>query len=181
MNCHRPAAPAVEAPAAETPAAQAVEAVVEPAEPVEAPAKPAEPEIPATQVIETATPALPAVPEAQATPAAPAGITFRVTPPATARVVNPESVEAASAKAASTKRTMNEALDKARGELGAGRENSGETIQIAAPEVDFGGAPEAPIIPETSALPPDEPPATFVKVPEIPVVPAISLENTEKK
>lgn len=179
-----PVAAPVTAPAPEAPA---VEVTAEPAAPAEKPAAPAEPGIPATQVIETVTTAKPAAPEApaapavQAAPEAHAGITFHITPPATDKVVNPESVEAASTKAAATKRTMKEALDKARNELGASRDNAGEAIQLPAPEVDFGTATEAPIIPETSALPPDEPPATFVKVPEIPVVPAISLETTEKK
>lgn len=168
-------APAVEAPAAEAPAVEtpAVEAPVAEAPAVEAPAveSPAV-EAPAVEAPAVAAPAV-EVPEAKAhaieTPAVKIAVEEVAEPVAqpVAEVAIPvpteEEIEAA-------KKTVAEALAKAKAERAETKEEVATALDLPLPEVEV--VPAA--APEVAA-----PPAA-VKVPELPVVPAINL-NTESK
>lgn len=175
-----PSAPAAEAPAVETPAVEApavetpaVEAPVAEAPAVEAPAveSPAV-EAPVAEAPAVAAPAV-EVPEAKAhaieTPAVKIAVEEVAEPVAqpVAEVAIPvpteEEIEAA-------KKTVAEALAKAKAERAETKEEVATALDLPLPEVEV--VPAA--APEVAA-----PPAA-VKVPELPVVPAINL-NTESK
>lgn len=154
------AAPAEPAPAP-VPVEPAPVEVEEPPAPAPQPVAAPEAEVPAPAPVDEAKP------EVEAAPV-----------PAPAPVVE---VAAPVVDVAAAKKTVQEALEKARAEREAGRGEVATALAIEAPSVDVAGIePPGQISTPVVPLPSVELPATTVRVPEMPVVPAIAIESPEK-